>query len=53
MFGIIDNQAGIVTDIYASYPIRLIGNGDPSQEADKLGLNTEHVWPKTPQILLK
>ncbi|MEH1998895.1 MAG: endonuclease [Nostoc sp.] len=47
MFGIIDNQAGIVTDIYASYPIRLIGNGDPSQEADKLGLNTEHVWPQS------
>ncbi|MEH2362233.1 endonuclease [Nostoc sp.] len=47
MFGIIDNQTGIVTDIYASYPIRLIGNGDPSQEADKLGLNTEHVWPQS------
>ncbi|MBN3875419.1 MULTISPECIES: endonuclease [unclassified Nostoc] len=47
MFGVIDNQAGIVTDIYASYPIRLIGNGDPSQEADKLGLNTEHVWPQS------
>ncbi|MHC5599676.1 MAG: endonuclease [Nostoc sp.] len=47
MFGIIDNKAGIVTDIYASYPIRLSGNGDPSQEADKLGLNTEHVWPQS------
>ncbi|MCW5316596.1 endonuclease I [Nostoc sp. KVJ3] len=47
MFGIIDNQAGIVTDIYASYQIRLNGNGDPSQEADKLGLNTEHVWPQS------
>ncbi|MEH1925119.1 endonuclease [Nostoc sp.] len=47
MFGVIDNQAGIVTDIYASYPIRLSGNGDPSQEADKLGLNTEHVWPQS------
>ncbi|MCC5642020.1 endonuclease [Nostoc sp. CHAB 5824] len=47
MFGIIDNRAGIVTDIYASYPIRLTGNGDPSQEADKLGLNTEHVWPQS------
>ncbi|MEH2095804.1 endonuclease [Nostoc sp.] len=47
MFGVIDNQAGIVTDIYASYQIRLNGNGDPSQEADKLGLNTEHVWPQS------
>ncbi|MEH2284302.1 MAG: endonuclease [Nostoc sp.] len=47
MFGVIDNQAGIVTDIYASYPITLIGNGDPSQEADKLGLNTEHTWPQS------
>ncbi|MEH1797512.1 endonuclease [Nostoc sp.] len=47
MFGIIDNQAGIVTDIYANYQIRLNGNGDPSQEADKLGLNTEHVWPQS------
>lgn len=47
MFGIIDNRAGIVTDIYANYPIRLIINGDPSQEADKLGLNTEHVWPQS------
>ena len=47
MFGIIDNRAGIVTDIYASYPIRLIGNGNPSQEAEKLGLNTEHVWPQS------
>ncbi|MEH2274070.1 MAG: endonuclease [Nostoc sp.] len=47
MFGIIDNRAGIVTDIYASYPIRLIGNGDPSLEAEKLGLNTEHVWPQS------
>jgi uncharacterized protein len=47
MFGIIDNQAGLVTDIYASYQIRLTGNGDPSQEADKLGLNTEHVWPQS------
>jgi hypothetical protein len=47
MFGIIDNQAGIVTDIYASYPIRLIGRGDPSQEAGKLKVNTEHVWPQS------
>jgi endonuclease I/endonuclease/exonuclease/phosphatase family metal-dependent hydrolase len=47
MFGVIDNQAGIVTDIYANYQIRLNGNGDPSQEADKLGLNTEHVWPQS------
>ncbi|MEH2199412.1 endonuclease [Nostoc sp.] len=47
MFSVIDNQAGIVTDIYASYQIRLNGNGDPSQEADKLGLNTEHVWPQS------
>ncbi|MEH2163899.1 MAG: endonuclease [Nostoc sp.] len=47
MFGIVDNKAGIVTDIYASYQIRLNGNGDPSQEADKLGLNTEHVWPQS------
>jgi len=47
MFGIIDNRSGIVTDIYASYPICLTGNGDPSQEADKLGLNTEHVWPQS------
>ncbi|MEH2194841.1 MAG: endonuclease [Nostoc sp.] len=47
MFGIIDNQAGTVTDIYASYQIRLNGNGDPSQEAEKLGLNTEHVWPQS------
>ncbi|MBG1241663.1 endonuclease [Nostoc sp. NZL] len=47
MFGIIDNRAGIVTDIYASYAIRLTGSGDPSQEADKLGLNTEHVWPQS------
>lgn len=47
MFGIIDNRAGIVTDIYANYPIRLISNGDFSQEADKLGLNTEHVWPQS------
>ncbi|MFS0517623.1 endonuclease [Nostoc sp. UIC 10607] len=47
MFAIIDNRAGIVTDIYASYPIRLTGSGDPSQEADKLGLNTEHVWPQS------
>ncbi|MEA5604447.1 endonuclease [Nostoc sp. UHCC 0252] len=47
MFSIIDNRAGIVTDIYASYQIRLNGNGDPSQEADKLGLNTEHVWPQS------
>ncbi len=47
MFGVIDNQAGIVTDIYASYPITLVGNDDPSQEADELGLNTEHVWPQS------
>jgi uncharacterized protein len=47
MFGIIDNQAGIVTDIYASYPIRITGNGDPSQEAYELGLNTEHTWPQS------
>ncbi|MBN3926443.1 endonuclease [Nostoc sp. NMS4] len=47
MFSVIDNQAGIVTDIYASYPITLIGKGDPSQEADKLGLNTEHTWPQS------
>lgn len=47
MFGIIDNRAGIVTDIYAGYPIRLTGNGNPSQEAEKLRLNTEHVWPQS------
>ncbi|GAB1545062.1 hypothetical protein NUACC21_77380 [Scytonema sp. NUACC21] len=47
MFGVIDNQAGIVTDIYAGFPIRLTGSGDPSQEADTLGQNTEHVWPQS------
>lgn len=47
MFGIIDNRAGVVTDVYAGYSIRLTGSGDPSQEADKLGLNTEHTWPQS------
>lgn len=47
MFGIIDNQVGIVKDIYANYPIRLTGSIDPSKEADSLGLNTEHTWPQS------
>ncbi|MEC4813755.1 MAG: endonuclease [Scytonema sp. PMC 1069.18] len=47
MFGTIDNREGIVTDIYASYSIRITGNGDPSQEAYRLGLNTEHTWPQS------
>lgn len=47
MFGTIDNQGGTVTDIYASFSITLAGPGDPSKEADKLGLNTEHVWPQS------
>ncbi|WP_017317613.1 endonuclease [Mastigocladopsis repens] len=47
MFGRIDNQDGVVTDVYASYQIRLTGDGDPSQEADRLGQNTEHVWPQS------
>ncbi|WP_017745914.1 endonuclease I family protein [Scytonema hofmannii] len=47
MFGIIDNRDGIVTDIYAGFSIRLTGDGDTSQEADRLGQNTEHVWPQS------
>lgn len=47
MFGVIDNQSGVVTDVYAGYSIRLTGSGDPSKEADSLGLNTEHVWPQS------
>ncbi|MFK0732351.1 MAG: endonuclease, partial [Gloeotrichia echinulata HAB0833] len=47
MFDIIDNRAGVVTDVYAGYSIRLTGSGDPSQEADKLRLNTEHTWPQS------
>ncbi|MFL9455331.1 MULTISPECIES: endonuclease I family protein [Nostocales] len=47
MFGIIDNKAGTVTDIYGGFSIRLTGDGDPSQQADRLGQNTEHVWPQS------
>jgi len=47
MFGIIDNQSGTVTDVYAGYSIRLTGSGDPSKEAGRLMLNTEHVWPQS------
>ncbi|WP_243147365.1 endonuclease [Scytonema sp. UIC 10036] len=47
MFGVIDNKGGIVTDIYTGFSIRLTGGGDPSQKADKLGQNTEHVWPQS------
>lgn len=46
MFGVIDNRAGVVTDIYAGYSINLTG-GDPNREADELGLNTEHTWPQS------
>jgi len=47
MFGVIDNRSAIVTDVYAGYFIRLTGSDDPSREADRLGLNTEHVWPQS------
>jgi uncharacterized protein len=47
MFGVIDNKAGTVTDIYTGFSIRLSGDGDSSQEAGRLGQNTEHVWPQS------
>ncbi|MDZ7966786.1 MAG: endonuclease [Nostoc sp. DedSLP03] len=44
----IDNQGGIITDIYAGYSVPLDPNSDkPREEAARHRINAEHVWPQS------
>ncbi|MEH2127735.1 endonuclease I family protein [Nostoc sp.] len=44
----IDNQGGIVTDIYAGYSVPIDPNSDkPREEAAQRRINAEHVWPQS------
>ncbi len=44
----IDNQGGIVTDIYAGYSVPLNQNSNkPREEAARHKINAEHVWPQS------
>jgi uncharacterized protein len=44
----IDNQGGILTDIYAGYSVTLNQNSDkPREEAARHRINAEHVWPQS------
>ncbi|MHC0065735.1 endonuclease [Nostoc sp. UIC 10890] len=44
----IDNQGGILTDIYAGYSVPLNQNSDkPREEAARHRINAEHVWPQS------
>jgi uncharacterized protein len=44
----IDNQGGIVTDIYAGYSVPINPNSDkPREEAARRRINAEHVWPQS------
>ncbi|MEP0909914.1 endonuclease [Leptolyngbya sp. GB1-A1] len=44
----IDNQGGIVTDIYGGYTVSISKNSaKPRQEAGQKGINAEHVWPQS------
>ncbi|BDI14752.1 hypothetical protein ANSO36C_05540 [Nostoc cf. commune SO-36] len=44
----IDNQGGIVTDIYAGYSVPINPNSDkPREEAAQRRINAEHVWPQS------
>ncbi|MCC5662687.1 endonuclease [Nostoc sp. CHAB 5784] len=44
----IDNQGGIVTDIYAGYSVPINQNSNkPREEAAQHRINAEHVWPQS------
>ncbi|MEH2086720.1 endonuclease [Nostoc sp.] len=44
----IDNQGGIVTDIYAGYSVPIDPNSNkPREEAAQRRINAEHVWPQS------
>lgn len=44
----IDNQGGILTDIYAGYSVRLSQNANkPREEAAIHRINAEHIWPQS------
>ena len=44
----IDNQGGIVTDIYSGYNVSIKkDSAKPREEATRHGINAEHVWPQS------
>jgi hypothetical protein len=44
----IDNQGGIVTDIYSGYSVSIKKNSaKPREEAAQHRINAEHVWPQS------
>jgi uncharacterized protein len=48
LYSKIDNQDGIVTDIYAGYSVPINQNANkPREEATRRKINAEHVWPQS------
>ncbi|MCR9286042.1 endonuclease [Saprospiraceae bacterium] len=47
LFGNIDSPNDSMTCVYSGYKIYLNPNGDPTQTAFDLGLNTEHTFPQS------
>jgi endonuclease/exonuclease/phosphatase family metal-dependent hydrolase len=44
----IDNQGGMVTDIYSGYVVSINKNSTkPKEEATQNGINAEHIWPQS------
>ena len=44
----IDNQGGVVTDIYAGYSVSIKQNSSkPREEASQHRINAEHIWPQS------
>ena len=46
LFAIIDNQDGFLECVYSGYIIELDPNEDPTSDAYKKKINTEHIYPQ-------
>lgn len=48
LYTLIDNQGGVVTDLYTGYQAAIAKNStQPNQDAAQKGINAEHVWPQS------
>jgi uncharacterized protein len=48
LYTIVDNENGIVTDIYGGYKVEIDPDSSNSRnEAMQMGINAEHVWPQS------
>ncbi|MEB3357885.1 MAG: endonuclease [Synechococcales bacterium] len=47
LYGVVENQNGVVTGVYTGYQIQLNPGAEPRMDVFAKGLNAEHVWPQS------